>query len=549
MAAGEGWGVAEFRDRRSFERWLKGKPNDWAQVLALRSALRELPLVAETRNPTLQIAVFRACAMSWASCRWPGLKVLNPPRYIPHARYAVADAADFASFSSWESQLAAARAAYAASAALDGDAAEAADHANPQTATKTWAALSAGDADRLENAPAHSAVLALLAAPLWLAEPAPAVLVLTPARAAALIANDPNMALWADWYQRRVAGSDSAFGLPAEADEAVMIRIATQEDDFWSRPPATVNAEIARWIAEATPPLAEPELQNPLVPMFTTDAQGRIALDVAADRTSDAPDAETVEHWALARDATLRAVAACEGNAGAYTRATLQRLADALGDAPGSIRPAALVLGLDTLRRELALRRLLDADSNLPPLADVALIEVRAAEGASNLLVALSPALSGYDVLLLGPDAVRAQVPRAEAQAMIASAAAAGITTDDASAALQTATDLAPQMPDPENRLSRRLSETVRNFGRRVASMVTAHLGKFLVGGVVTVGAVAVVEPATSAIFGGTVGVSYALGQWALRNEEKFRTMFADSPAMLALVDRLFTILRRSPLN
>ncbi|MEX0345972.1 MAG: toll/interleukin-1 receptor domain-containing protein [Rhizobiaceae bacterium] len=56
--------------------------------------------------------------------------------------------------------------------------------------------------------------------------------------------------LWSEWLGRRIAGENTA-GLPDNLAEELDIQIATQPDEWWSRDPVAVNADIASWIEEA----------------------------------------------------------------------------------------------------------------------------------------------------------------------------------------------------------------------------------------------------------------------------------------------------------
>ena len=66
-------------DQQSFENWLEDKPVEWAQVLAMRIALRALPFVASLSNDDRLSAdstkgfeeyAFRACAIAWSACKF-----------------------------------------------------------------------------------------------------------------------------------------------------------------------------------------------------------------------------------------------------------------------------------------------------------------------------------------------------------------------------------------------------------------------------------------------------------------------------------------------
>ncbi len=296
--------MAEITDRKSFEEWLEGKPVEWAQVLAVRAALRVLPLVGQVFDinslkpkdqEQLIFASWRAIAISWVGRKYPTHDIAIAARDT----FAAADAADAAAFAADAFAFTAARtAAYAARPAAFATfaAARAADAAVRAASRAADAAAAAADAARAIFAAADTAAAAALAAfatdavfaavraGFWSALNREAEFLAaykgTPEFSAQALAeqvlwlNDkgdnatPDWALletkkltdkmsdlndnwqvWGEWYQSRLDGKES-WGLNPNNAETLMLRIADQENDWWEQGPSIVNAEIAGWLSE-----------------------------------------------------------------------------------------------------------------------------------------------------------------------------------------------------------------------------------------------------------------------------------------------------------
>ena len=71
--------MTDITDAHGFEAWLKGKPQEFACVLAARAALRVAPVLwralvrdAETRRREIVLPSFRALAAATLGGAWPG---------------------------------------------------------------------------------------------------------------------------------------------------------------------------------------------------------------------------------------------------------------------------------------------------------------------------------------------------------------------------------------------------------------------------------------------------------------------------------------------
>lgn len=283
-------GVA-ISSREELEVWLEDKPREWAQVIALRAALRVLPFACEPAafsgrivDPRLPLAVFRASAISSGAAKIPlddiAAYAAAAARAASAARAAAADAARAAS---------AARAAYAAADAVRvaASTARASAAARAAFAADTASAASAAfavwqsivvDCDRLD----HGAVVgAVIEAPLWPNGLLPEALAPIWTRASAwLDANPPDgFPTWREWYERKLQGKRFEFeGFNEAAEREFFDRLFAQDNSWWNRKPEAVNAEIAGWVEE----LRQPSTPNVDFFISYSTANEAAAREVAA---------------------------------------------------------------------------------------------------------------------------------------------------------------------------------------------------------------------------------------------------------------------------
>lgn len=223
-----------FQDRESFEAWLKDKPQEWARVLAGRSALRVFPLLAQEwrsggrgleRKQGLTLLSARANCVSRLARTWPSRKT----------RSAAAAAAAFAADADAAASVTSVTSEGTAYIAYDASAADA-----------IWKSLG-DDAARLS---AGDASASLESAPLWPSGEADWFEREWRNLRQALEADGEHWTLWIDWYRRAIRGSRSIFGLDPEGDKAVAERLVAVKENFWEQPAEAVNRQIAAWIEE-----------------------------------------------------------------------------------------------------------------------------------------------------------------------------------------------------------------------------------------------------------------------------------------------------------
>ncbi|OYX66236.1 MAG: hypothetical protein B7Y88_04900 [Sphingomonadales bacterium 32-64-17] len=248
------------KSRKDLRSWLDDKPAEWAHVLAVRTALRLLPLVSdpelfydEQPNADLTLQAFRAMVVSSGAAKIP------PDVTVTLAARAAARAAPATQAASVPSAAArsAARAAHAAAVpAAAAAAAEAAidDAADAAVGYDSWHSFSI-DCVALQDGVQPQK---LLARPLWLEQPD--WFTQSWRRAEEWLELDYAF-FWRNWYLARLKGSRHALPwFDADTDRRFHQFLFEQDDDWWRRNPVEVNRQIADWVN--TEPLGGSEEQE-----------------------------------------------------------------------------------------------------------------------------------------------------------------------------------------------------------------------------------------------------------------------------------------------
>jgi hypothetical protein len=497
---------------KELQAWLEDKPRDWAHVVALRASLRVLPLSCDPAAfssprvyPNLPFATFRAAAIS------SGARKIPPDNIAATRAAAAADdaaatigatavraavsAAAYAAFAATASAVsaaavravdAAADAVSAASSALATFAADASTSssaaadtspfssidaysaARSAVSTSFWAALSV-DCTRLQDGTAPAE---LLARPLWIE--------FTDwfqnacVRAVQWLSHpEYGFAIWREWYFGRLEGLPHAFDrFDAAADEAFYRWIIEQDDDWWKRDPATVNADIAAKVEDLRRPAqpSDEELaQNPAVINFALDGEGRTVLapEPLPNGLLNDPDARDThgEILRLIGEARL----SCDPG---LTQATdMLGPVDLLGEAAGSsvadLRPRLFVLRGKELIRQFEERQ--RADSMASPLS----------VGQTNCfapLIAAIMQLADEDPKLRklwqGPDGGAPALSKVQITILVDALAAVGQTTPEAQQPLAIAAGQVRSDASPDDPARRTTSEMLRNVFRSIGKRI-----------------------------------------------------------------------------
>jgi hypothetical protein len=274
--------MGQITSSEELEEWLKDKPADWAQVIAVRAALRVLPYAFGEGVPQKWVKdvvspLFRAIAISWAARNFPAHDMAAAAAY---AARAAADAA---------ARAAADAAAYAARAAADAAA---------------WANIS-HDCDWLgKYSDSALAAQQMTSVGLWLAGEIDGWRAVWVHAAERLLAVDASYQVWIDWCNLRFeGGNDMAFDIPGDVDRTedkkILARLAdATNEDFWDKGATYVNTTLQSWINEARERVAPKTIppQEPDAIAYGLNGQGKLDRLPASDQTHlrDIPDQQRI---------------------------------------------------------------------------------------------------------------------------------------------------------------------------------------------------------------------------------------------------------------
>lgn len=486
--------------RKKLEAWLKGRPREYAQVIAARSALRTLPNALGSRYADQWVArhaltLFRATAMSWIARNFPTHDVNNSYSVVNAARAAYADAIYATNRSATRAIFAAADilakadirgSDIAIDAAVDAaiNAAEAAGFVaapfsgDEEARAAFWSNLSA-DCDWLDKSKdTIAAVSTLTGERLWARNiPKKWQETWRDARTR-LVALDPSYRVWIDWYDRRIRGDLASFDIATDTDRIedkkiiAMLADATNRD-FWGKGAIHVNTTLQRWINEGiirTAPFPE---QDPAAITYGVNDRGQLDRLPASDQKHlrDIPDQQFL--YGRIREAAFDLLGEGQRLGVPFSRA-LNRFAVAMPE------DFAAALALPLWAEGIILRRLYRAHRIAFESKELSSdqLEPVIAEGLGGLL-------DLYNHFAFGDDGLRAKdettiPPQERASAASEAEAAAPL----AAALLQTpevATDIviddimaeADARPDGSPYDDQARDHTNRNWRNRVAAILT----------------------------------------------------------------------------
>lgn len=559
--------MVTIRDEEMLRSWLQKQEPHVAAIIAARAALRVLPIIC---NPAyfrerraqdrLTAAVFRALTISAVAAKYATAE-------LRHAAYdafegvgaAFADVVDATALAADAAVAAARAAAYAADAFADATAlaANAAAFAADAVGTAVHAAAFAA---AVWQAASHDCttvdgggVKALLTQPLWPDGGFGPLVADGAAMRATLTQGDDGFGLWMDWYDRRLRGEAQLFALPPDADEILARRLVAQDDAWWIREPAAVNAEIQSWIDGLTPLEPLPDPQSHLAPQFGAAADGRITLDRMAGHDAVAKDAGAqTRHAALG--AALRHVAVMfrGRNNGGHFASIADALLSAIGDDIDGLEPSLTVLSAETLRQALTLQQAAGPSEDQMPLTGLELLAVTGAVDAANLLIGSDAYLDAMDRVRAGPDVHDPLIESETVRAVAVAAANDGVADDAAVSALVMAADQAPSPSQRGSRQTGLLTGIALNFVRYTTALLMTNPREILpvaaLGAAATAGTVGIMATATAVgAAGALVGTGYALVRYVKANEAQLRAIAAMSPITAANFDRMMILLNQIP--
>lgn len=278
-------GQSGIRSGSGLKRWLDHIPPETSRIIAMRAALRVLPLVGEVlaisekrlnarQKQGLIAAILRASIISWTVGNYPAreLTAIAAARGAEAAARA-AEAANPANHALRAAAHAARALARAADATIHDHlavdaAAGAADAIHTARSIDTsyearaafWESVEEDVSQSVPSVRPEIAYRILAAAPLWGGEGTPNwMLQQWDNLRTGLLDMDPNWDALCGWYTNRLRGRTKGFNVRDDKAEDLDIRIASRSDEWWARDPAKVNADIAQWVEEARDKVTLPE--------------------------------------------------------------------------------------------------------------------------------------------------------------------------------------------------------------------------------------------------------------------------------------------------
>jgi len=570
--------MAEFLNLDAYGEWLHDKPPEWAQALAIRSALRVLPIALDLsgyRGPRsqelLRAGVLRAVLVSWSAATVYGYStsrdaairaLVSAEASADVAAYAPAFAAARAAAATFSSDLIGARAA-AASAVADA-AASAARNANGRDSFAVIWEILRSDASFLEQSSedAGTAARSLLGSPLWAEEKTPASLVKSWGRPAL---DADNMSFWRDWYQRRLAGRVAGFALPVGQDRLIGERILSQPDEWWERGLFEFTRDLAGWIEEAaisagvatvaaTQDLDSvmPVPQSPAAPQFGTNASGQLSIDFSKGANELRIDRDARDRHAEALRLAQHLAVLCTGsNSLGHLKGVVDGYIEAIGGKVEDMRPSLLVQRGERLRRFISIYETLEPHSLYQQVDEFEFEALQALRDAHNSVVGLDGFLDGLDRARLGPDQRSQLVAPAELQSAVGQLARRAVIDADAQSFIADAIELAPIAPDLESRQSRQVDGIAQNLMRyAVEFIVTYPQESAWVTAFSGVSVMVLLGPfAALAGVAGSIATAYHLGRNILANKDFYRSAAGSSPANRENFERVVAFLEGLPLQ
>jgi hypothetical protein len=501
--------------------WLDDKPWQWSQIVITRTSLRAVFALGYSSELWLDIHAltqFRALSLGWTACNWPKLNLMEASvnETVEAANEAAIETvSDFAGAAS-----SAAHAAHAALFAAPDLAASNAGIIMDSSVPEVEFDNINRDFDWLENHHQQTqAARRLSRIGLWLDQGAKGWEPGWYKTRSALLSIDLNYSVWIDWYERRIRGERAAFDIPGDKgrveDKKILRRLAEATDeDFWGKGHEYVNATLKGWLDEARARVAPPPImaeasgefdltgdaagtvQEPPTPSqnrnaisFRADEDGKISVDASASVDQLRRDAEARDRHSEAASEAQTVLNRCRGNnAAARLTLRLENYLAAIGASIEDAKPSLIVQRGEKLRQELAAYAA--PDTLLDPIADDILVDLKGWQSSHNMMVGLDPVLMAIDTSMLGPDRRPALVSPDEIKQFAHDAQEADLLAEGTEEIIIEAADLAPAIPDTNDRRTNASIEMVRNLCIETVSIVLNYPGKSAVAATVISGIV-----------------------------------------------------------
>jgi hypothetical protein len=264
---------SRLKNTKLLERWLADVPDNWAQIVAARAALRGLPTLHQLRPSLLgdyALRIFRALIISWSQ----HVGIQESIRIVSSSfAFQSINVVDLLK-GDLSDQLRSVAYAAAFSAGTLKPQRLASDVIDSTLLTVEHACLARDDADIIDSvqndcdwlvhfAKNHAGSTALAGISLWQGHPQDPWIKDWWRLEGRLLAIDQNYSVWNNWYERRIWGNARAFDIPGDKgrveDKKILRRLAEATDeDFWGKGHEYVNATLKGWLDEARERVAPP---------------------------------------------------------------------------------------------------------------------------------------------------------------------------------------------------------------------------------------------------------------------------------------------------
>jgi hypothetical protein len=279
----------------AFAAWLRNQPLQWSTVIAVRTALRTLPLI-NMKSPPDTLSIFNAAATAQFAAKYPNSAI--SPSYISRANSAAARADKLANYAARAVAFAATAAAEVATArTANADAKAAYDYAAQAVAVATHAAEqteTSADILRAVGEDVHwlrersLSFDRLVEARLWEGSEPPSIAGAWRFLVQELTADGDHWSVWIEWYNQILAGRRST-----ELEDAALTEI--RGDLPWNEGRERVNIEIARRLGVLRPdPSAIEGISSPIT--ISRKPDGRIGVEPGPFSLPTLPDSSSADH-------------------------------------------------------------------------------------------------------------------------------------------------------------------------------------------------------------------------------------------------------------
>ena len=376
------------------------------------------------------------------------------------------------------------------------------------------------------------------------------------------------MSLWLDdingsqilktWFAGLVKNQMTALSLNFSSEKSFKQHLTTQNNSWWSRDLSAVLEDIGGWIEDekilespktGLTPFSDintvPQIRS--APTFRSTESHKLSINFDQDSDALRTDQDSVDRHSELRTELYLLKEQCQGsNSLGHVVNLADRLLEALGSEVGEMRTSLVV------QRGERIRQLAEIYENLSPTSlhekvdEFVFNQLKATRDALNMVVGLDPVLDNLDRARLGPDIEMSMVSPSEVKERFEDLADREIVTQETREFVEEAVDLAPTVPDPENRQSRTVDLLAQNFVRYSIEIISAYPEQSAWVAAST-GVVAAATLGLASTGGGMVLV-WALAKTILRHEDKFRSYIGNSPANQANFDKLIVFLKTLPL-